>query len=171
LIKSIEKKLREAKFFLEKMIHHERLASNAKEPFEFYLSAFLSAGMSVRDAFQVRQDRKRNEAVKKWKRDWEAHLTPKDVWDFMRKDRNHEVHAGGSSRTVKTENTELGLGTHSLGPVTHILAGPPDVPPAIIHTRAYYFTIKRKELKATEACGEYLALLQRMVADFKASSV
>ena len=40
------------------------MAFGDKEKFDFYLSAFLNAGMSVRDAFHVEQDRKRNEAIK-----------------------------------------------------------------------------------------------------------
>jgi len=48
--------------------------------------------------------------------------------------------------------------------------GPPGVSPlATIQTPAYYFTIAGTERKATEACSKYLALLERMVADFKAA--
>src|SRR5262249_49754604 len=75
-MEAAEKKLREASFFLKKMVEYERKAFSGKEPFDFYLSAFLSAGMSIRDAFHVRQDRKRNKVVRKWKEDWEACLTP-----------------------------------------------------------------------------------------------
>jgi hypothetical protein len=46
------------------------------------------------------------------------------------------------------------------------VSGPPGAPPAIIPTPAYYFTIDGVERKATEACGEYLALLEQMVAAF-----
>ena len=171
MIKNVEKKLREARFFLDKMIEHEHLAFNDKEPFDFYLSAFLSAGMSIRGAFHVKQDRKRNEPIKKWKEGWEARLTPEErcLWDFMRTDRNVEVHGSGSSRVVRTEDRELGPGVHKLASGTHIVAGLPDWSPAIIKTPAWDFTIAGTERKATAACGEYLALLKRMVADFKAS--
>jgi hypothetical protein len=171
LVENVEKKLREARFFLEKMDKHERIAFVDKEPFDFYLSAFLNAGMSVRGAFHVRQDRKRNEAIKKWKRKWEAQVTPneKSLWDFMLEDRIHEVHISGSRRIGKTENRELGPGTHSLAGGTHEVSAPPDVfPAAIIRTHAYYFTIDGTDRKVTEACWEYLALLEQMVAKFKA---
>jgi len=46
-IEGVEKKLREARFFLGKMIDHERMAFRDKEPFDFYLSAFLNAGRTV----------------------------------------------------------------------------------------------------------------------------
>ena len=49
------------------------------------------------------------------------------------------------------------------------VVGPPYVfPLATVPTPAYYFTIDGVERKATEACDEYLALLQQMVAAFKA---
>jgi hypothetical protein len=72
-IQNAKKKLREARFFLNHMIEQERKAGD-EEPFDFYLSAFLNAGMSVRDAFHVEQDRNRNNAIKAWKKVWEVRL-------------------------------------------------------------------------------------------------
>ena len=43
-VEKAERKLREAKFFLDKMRDRERLAFGDKETFDFYLSAFLNAG-------------------------------------------------------------------------------------------------------------------------------
>jgi hypothetical protein len=40
--------------------------------------------------------------------------------------------------------------------------------PAVIQKPKYYFMIAGIERKATEACSDYLRLLERMVADFKA---
>src|SRR5262249_5501688 len=103
-------------------------------------------------------------------RPWDATLTEEQqrLIKFMIDDRNVEVHESGSSRRVGIENRELGLGIHKLASGTGELFGPPGVPPAIIQTPAYYFTIDGTERKATEACGEYLALLEQMVAAFKA---
>jgi hypothetical protein len=39
----VDKKLREARFFLDQMREQERRAFGDKEPFDFYLSAFLNA--------------------------------------------------------------------------------------------------------------------------------
>ncbi|HWC16392.1 MAG TPA: hypothetical protein VG498_05235 [Terriglobales bacterium] len=169
ITEATEKKLQEAHFFLQKMTEHERMAFENKEQFDAYLSAFLTAGMSVRGAFHVRQDRKRNEQVKRWKEDWEARLTPNEerLYNFMHTDRNHEVHGGGSSRTVRTENRELGPGVHKLAGGTHEVSGLPGWS-VNIPVPAYYFTIDGVERKAVEACGEYLALLRQMVAKFKA---
>ena len=174
LIENAEKKLREASSSLGQMIEHERMAFGDKEKFDFYLSGFLSAGMSLRDAFHVKQDRKRNVAVKKWREDWEMRLTPEErsLWNFMRLDRNDEVHGSGSSRTVNTEEIKVGIGgTYSDKSGTLEVMGSPWAGPAVIYKPTYNFNIAGTERKATAVCGEYLALLQRMVADFKASSL
>ena len=173
-VKNAEKKLREASFFLTKMIRHEHwtfVVFGDKEYFDFYLSAFLNAGMSVRGAFHVSQDRERNKAVKEWKEAWEDRLTSKQrcLWDFMRKDRAHEVHRSGSSRRTGTVNIELGAGTHQLKSATVTIAIPPGVPSGIhMQMPTYNFTIGGTERRVTEACNEYLALLKQMVAKFRA---
>src|SRR6201987_4938645 len=53
-LERIEKKLREARFFFGKMINQESRAFGDKEPFDFYLSAFLSAGRTV--DYRLRHD-------------------------------------------------------------------------------------------------------------------
>ena len=171
-IEAAEKKLREASSSLEQMIERERMAFGDKEKFDFYLSGFLSAGMSVRGAFHIKRDRKRNEAVRKWKEDWEARLTPEErcLWDFMRLNRNDEVHSTGSSRIVKTEEIKVGIGSsYSDKSGTLEVWGSPMAGPAVIHKPTWYFTIAGTDRKATEACGEYLRLLEKMVAKFKAN--
>ena len=122
-IQVIEKKLREARFFLYQMREYERLTSEDTEPFDFYLSAFLTAAMSVRGAFHYARDRERSDAVKAWKQRWESSLSPDKarLYHFMVRDR----------------------------PAT-----------------AYNFTIDGAQRRATEACGEYLALLGEMLATF-----
>ena len=167
VIESVQKKLREASFFLSKMIEHERLAFDNKEPFDFYLSAFLNAGRTV--DYRLRHEHKA--IYPDWRIGWNATLpqAQQRLIKFMVDDRNLEVHSKGSSRVVKTEDKELGPGTHSFASGTMDVSGPPDVfPLAIIQTPAYYFTIDGIEQKATEACRGYLALLQQMVAKFKA---
>jgi hypothetical protein len=164
IIEDVEKKLSEARFFLEKMIDHERMASR---DFDFYLSAFLNAGRTV--DYRLRREQKA--IYPTWRTAWDAALAQEqqDLIKFMVDERNVEVHRGGSSRVVKTENREVGPGTHSLATGTHEVSAPPDVfPAAIIRTHAYYFTIDGIDRKATEACGEYLRLLEQMVAAFKA---
>jgi hypothetical protein len=167
-IDRVEKKLREARFFLTKMREHERMAFSDKEPFDFYLSAFLSAARTV--DYRLRHEKAG--IYTSWRTIWDASLavTEKNLIKFLVDDRNDEVHASGSSRVVKTENRELGPGTHSFASgtieVTGGVVGSP--PSATIKTPTYNFTIDGAERKATDACDEYLSLLEQMVAKFKA---
>jgi hypothetical protein len=165
-VEGAEKKLREARFFLGKMGEHERMAFTDKEPYDFYLSAFLSAARTV----DLRLRHEQRSIYPAWRNSWDANnQTQQGLIKFMVAERNIEVHQSGSSRVVKTENRELGLGTHTFACGTFEVFGPPWVRPlATIQTPTYNFTIDGTERKATEACGEYLALLERMVATFVA---
>jgi hypothetical protein len=171
-IEKVENKLQEASFFLMKMQDHERDESQDTASFAYYLSAFLSAAMSVRTGFHVKQDRKRNDAVKAWHAQWEASLPPQGevIYRFMHKDRVAEVHGSGSSRDVKMEERELFHGTYRLPSGTFEVIGPPGVRPlGFMRIPRYSFTIDGAERKATEVCSEYLTLLARMVEDFRAA--
>jgi hypothetical protein len=163
-IEGVEKKLREARFFLEKMIDHERMAFEDKEPFDFYLSAFLSAGRTV--DYRLRYEQAA--IYPAWRTGWDK-LTQaqQGLIKYMIDDRNFEVHAGGSSRRVGIENREFGAGTHTLADGTMDITGAPGFARVTIQAPAYDFTINGVERKATEACEEYLALLEQMVVAFK----
>ena len=167
----IEKKLREVGFFLNQMRDRESSAFADKEPFDFYLSAFLGAGIAFREAFHYKQDRSRNSAIKAWRNQWENSLSPteKSLFDFMRKDRVADFHLSGSTRGVKTEEINIAGGGYTDKSGSGEVFGPPGMPPAYIIKPAYFFTITEVDRKATEACAEYLALLERMLADFKAA--
>jgi hypothetical protein len=166
------KKIGEADFFLRKMREQESRIIGDKEPFDYYLSAFLNAAMSVRNGFQIRQNRSRNAAVRAWREQWESTLTPDDktLYDFMRQDRVDEVHHTGSSRDVGQENIPFPIGSHRIvgGMVT--ISGPPDMEPAVAYRPTYSFTIGGTERKVTDTCTAYLALLRRMVDDFGAAN-
>jgi hypothetical protein len=165
-------KLAEAQFFLGKMIEQERRAFGDRQPFDYYLSAFLNAGMSVRGGFQYRQNPTRNKAIKAWRKQWETNLSPEDntLYEFMRKDRVDEVHAAGSSRSVGQKDIRVGVGdSYSDESGTVEVWGSPSVllgvdTAAVIHKPIYNFTIDGTERKVTEACDAYLALLRQMVA-------
>ena len=117
LIEYVEKKLREAKFFLNKMSEHERMAFDDKKPFEFFFSAFLSAGRSVGYYLQHKQKglyrswgKDWTEAIyRRWRKDWEATLPQpqQGLIKFMIRTRDIEVHEGGTSPAEKTEKREF----------------------------------------------------------------
>jgi hypothetical protein len=163
-IERVEKKLREARFFLDKMIEHERMAFDDKEPFDFYLSAFLSGARTV----DWRLCHEQTANYPNWRIGWNAKLSQAQqrLIKFMVDDRNVEVHESGSSRVVKTENRELGPGTYSLASGKIEVFGPPGVwPLAIIPVPTYNFTIDGTERKAVDACGEYLGACLRNMSE------
>jgi len=92
----------------------------------------------------------------------------------MREDRRAEVHDSGSSRSVGQEDIKVGAGSsYSDGSGTLEAFGSPSAllgvdTAVVIHKPTYYFTIDGAERRATEACTAYLALLQRMVAQYEA---
>jgi hypothetical protein len=100
-IESVEKKLRETEFFLAKMGEQEDRAFGVKEPFDFYLSAFLSAARSV--DYRLRHEQKA--IYEPWREQWNDSNRKEDALiKFFVGDRRIEVHASGSGRNVKQES-------------------------------------------------------------------
>jgi hypothetical protein len=168
----VHKKLTEAAFFLNKMAEQERRIfghgglSEPFEPFDYYLSAFLNAGRTV----DYRLRHQQAAIYRAWRTAWDASLTAQEnsLIKFMVDDRIAEVHASGSSRSEAREGVEFGIGTHHVDGGMITISGPPGMPPAVVDKRTFNFTIDGAVRKATEACADYLALLQRMVARFEA---
>ena len=82
----------------------------------------------------------------------------------MTVDREEEFHDSGSGRSVGQEGVAFGIGTHHTPDGTIIIGGHPFT----AYGPSYSFTIDGVDRKVTEACGAYLALLERMVAQFQA---
>jgi hypothetical protein len=177
-VEATEKKLREAAFFLDKMEEEERRSVGDREPFDFYLSAFLSATMTVRKSYHYRQGRntnkedikKLNQAVTAWRKTWEKNLTrpQKSVYSFLGRDRNAEVHGAGSRRAMEEERTQIIGDTHSDDSGTTYISSAPGTPPGEIIKPSYKFRIRGKDRSAVEVCAEYLTLLNEMLQKFKA---
>jgi hypothetical protein len=161
----VEKKLREARFFLDKMRDQEAKAFGDKEPFDFFLSAFLNAALSAQHGFTKAAD-------VAWRKAWDKdHPAQNRLRKFMQEDRRVEVHGSGSGRGVKTEEIKVSSGdtySDSSGTLTVSSSFLLGNDPAVIRKPSYSFTIEGAERIATEACEEYLELLERMVAEFKA---
>ncbi len=165
-LEQIHKKIREAGFFLDKMIEEERrVGGDSREPFDFYLSAFLNAGRTV--DYRLRHEQPT--IYPAWRTAWDARLTAaeKGLIKFMVDDRNIEVHQSGSGRKVEEGSVTLGIGEHRLPGGMYSVSGPPGLT-ADVRTNVYNFTIDNVERKATEACAGYFALLQRMATKFEA---
>jgi hypothetical protein len=163
-IAKVEKKLREAQFFLGKMVEQERKAFGDKEPFDFYLSALLSAGRTV--DYRLRHEQAK--IYPTWRAKWDANLNSSDqgLIKFMVGDRNVEVHESGSNRAVKTEDIEIG-NSYSDASGTIEVSAPPGTPSPVISQPSYSFLITGAEHKVTDACSRYVELLELMIARFK----
>lgn len=168
-LQRVEKKLREARFFLNAMITHESGAFGDREPFDFYLSAFLSAARTV----DYRLIHEQRATYRPWRKKWETTLSVQEaiLIKSMTDDRNLEVHETGSSRDMKDEKTKI-AGTYTDRSGTVTVSGPPETlgfgpQGAYVVKPTYYFTIDGVERRVTEACGEHLRLLERMLAEFK----
>jgi hypothetical protein len=166
----VHKKLGEADFFFEKMCEEEPRFIGDKEPFQYYLSAFLNAARTV----DYRLHHEYGAIYKPWRKAWNGRLAAGEdrLIEFMVIDRIAEVHATGSRHSVGKEGIGFGIGEHRLprGQGMIQISGPPDMPSATLYrpTYTYSFSIGGTDRKVTEACRDYLALLHRMVEQFGA---
>jgi hypothetical protein len=167
----VQDKLAEAQFFLDKMTKQEPRVVGDRRPFDYYLSAFLSAGRTI--DYRLRHEQSKLYAP--WRSAWDAKLTPQEdaLIKFMVDDRNKEIHESGSARDVGQEGVEFGIGTHPVDGGTITVGGIPaplsGVKPTVtLYRPTYSFSINGVDRKVTEASVKYLALLQRMVAQFEA---
>jgi hypothetical protein len=171
-IQKAEDKLREARLFLDKMVEEERPLSRDKEAFNRYLNAFLRAGMTVWECFYAQQNPERDKKVKDWRERWKDGLASenKALYEFMQKNWGREVHAQSTALKVKTERRIIDdVHVDKTGRFETIRA-PGTEPSYVENSEEYHFTIEKVDRKVTEVCGEYLALLDRMVAEFKAAA-
>jgi hypothetical protein len=67
----VRKKLEEAGFFLGKMSEQEQRLTGQRVPFDYYLSAFLSAGRTV----DYRLCHEHKAIYKPWRKAWNARIT------------------------------------------------------------------------------------------------
>jgi hypothetical protein len=162
----VERKLREAQFFLREVRAAADRDGGDPEVFDFYLSAFLSAAKSVEMLLKDGWEK----TYGPWREAWDSRLSPADkrLMDFVATDRNHEVHRAGSRREARDTEIKLAAGTSYLDGST-MVTGPPGMPDAATIIKPdYYFTIGGAEARVPEVCAAHLALLHRLVRDFKA---
>ena len=159
----VRKKLREAQFFFSKMQDEERERFGPEEPFEFYLSAFLSAAKAVAEVLIF------TEKSSSWYKTWRDNLgTDKKFIKCMENKRDAEVHRKGAGQQAKIGQKEL-QNTHlDQSTTSFVLIGAPHgVPLGTYDIKEYYFTIDGSEQSASAACAKYLASRVRMVTEFE----
>ena len=168
-MQKVDKKLREARFFLEKMAERAAMAFGDHERFDFYLSAFLSAGRSV--DYRLRHT---SPTYLAFRAAWDKSLSADEaeLIKFMVDDRNVEVHEAGSTRREEELRIPVqGTYEDASGTLTVSSGGVPGipVPPAQIIRPTYSFVVCGRQIAALEACGTYLGLLERVVRDYRNS--
>jgi hypothetical protein len=93
-IPKTRRKLRETRFFMGKLMQEAHTTNLDKEDFEFLLSAFLTAGRSVRDVLE-----KEYPPYRAWYPTWKKtklRSEESQLFKFMQKQRNIEVHELGA---------------------------------------------------------------------------
>ena len=159
LIPKTQKKLRETKFFMGKLMQEAQTTNLDKEDFEFFLSAFLTAGRSVRDVLK-----EEHRSYTAWYQPgWTTKLRSEEsqLLEFMRKLRNTEVHDLGAQTQQSIEMIPL---AHALGnSPLYVAYADSD---AEIGRKVYYFEIDGKPEKVLGVCRRYQDLLVRLVDDF-----
>lgn len=156
----VRKKLREARFFLGKMAERAQMAFGDHEEFDFYLSAFLSAGRSV--DYRLRHEQ--GSAYKTFHKNWDKAL-PHDeqqLMRFMADDRATEVHESGSARLEHKSRIPVS-GFYQDKSGTVIVSGPPEMSPAEIIKPNYNYVIDGQQIPVLDCCSKYTALLERLV--------
>lgn len=156
---TIRKKLREAMFFFCHLSNEKNAFDLEAEEFEFFLSAFLTAGRSVTELFY--------KDCRDWFRDWKMALDDCDrkFLNDMSHQRNLEVHEGGADVIPQFEAVSLEADARNVDSGS----GPPSIPRRQAAKKSYYFFIDGRHLDANSICKRYLQLLMKLMNDFEES--
>jgi hypothetical protein len=169
-IEIVKAKLHEARSYLNEMRDEEK----AFGP-RYYdrLSAFLSAARSV--DYRLRCEY--GDTYRSWRTTWNAQYQYEDhLLKCMHDKRDDEVHACGSGLSAKSEEIKIGAaGGYSDKSGTFQSTGAPKALSGHDATgrtskQTYLLNVCGTERPATEACEEYLTVLQKMVAQFEADA-
>ena len=169
-MQKVDKKLREARFFLKKMAERAAMAFGEHERFDFYLSAFLSAGRSV--DYRLRHT---SPTYPAFRTAWDQSLSADEA--NLIKFVVDDPERGGARSWLDPREEELRIpvqGTYedASGTLTVFSGGVPGipVPPAQIIRPTYSFVVCGRQVAALEACGTSLGLLERVVRDYRNST-
>ncbi len=159
----VRKKLREARFFLGKMTDREQKAFGDHEEFDFYLSAFLSAGRTV--DYRLRHEQR--DLYRVFRDEWDKSLSHNEqqLMKFLVDDRNFEVHESGSTRGEKKSRIPV-HGTYQDKSGTVTAFAPVGTPPSEIIKPIYFFAASGSQASVLDCCREYIDLLERLVREY-----
>ena len=166
MLEAAQRKLNEAQFFHGRLISERdgRLFESEPGAFSYYLSAFLSAGESVRYCC--------TNADKKKYTEWFDGLsvdTDRELLEFMNIQRGEEIHGEGADTTAKLEPVPaIVLIRANLAASAHPAYGTQflGAPGSQMHPMrsVLYFTGDEEGL--IDKCAKYLRLLEGLVQEF-----
>ncbi len=168
MIDATQKKLREARFFLQHLVlESQRLTLDEPEAFGYFLSAFLSAARSVTFAIQNEEKQKYDD----WFPTWFDNLSESDssLMNFLKTQRNVEQKQGGAEVDLEWQFVPItDLPLNSRGRRKHGLSwfGAPGTPPPRIGLPRHYFNLCGDKPEVLKACERYVTLLIKLVEDF-----
>jgi hypothetical protein len=169
-IQSVEAKLHEARSALAEMRDQEQRAFGDRSRFDHRLSAFLNAGRSVDNRLQ----HECGATYRDWRKTWNAqHPTEDRILQSMHARRATDFHERGPGHSVKPEQIKVGSGgSYSDKSGTLEVWGSPSPLMGVdlgatISKPQYVFDVYGSERPVTEVCGEYLTVLEQMVAQYE----
>jgi hypothetical protein len=165
MIEATQKKLREARFFLNHLETENRRAVRSEpEAFDYLMSAFVSAARSV--TFTLQAEEKVN--YDRWFPKWLACRSKEDqaLLTLMVSQRNAEQKQGGGDRRIEWEYVSVtGLSSEELGGRV-FWSAPPGEPPPQVGRQIRFLEHGGQETEALAACKRYYAFLAELVTQF-----
>ena len=167
LVEVMQKKLREVHYFLRQMEAIAGRPVGDPEDFEFLLSALLSASRSIADPLESRR-------YGQWYETWRNVRSPRDheLLEFMRVQRNAEVHRDGADVEVKVEFvpvTQLREDRHGPPAYGFHWWSPPGVAPPEVGINVHHFELGGTQVEASGTCRAFVTVLNALVTDFAAA--
>ncbi len=165
MIQHTQRKLREARFFLEHLRDRAGDFPLDSENVGFFLSAFLSAARSVTLVLQV-EEKDKYDAVYPV---WEATLADQDrgLLRYMNGQRVAEVHKVGAAVSSSVEYRKVSeMRVERGGRWRVIFTAPPGAPPPEMGFAAHHFQVGDNLVEVRTACARYLELLEELVGRF-----
>jgi hypothetical protein len=164
LSQTMRKKLREVRYFLRQLDGVARREIGDPEEFEFLLSAFLSASVSITGPLDSRK-------YGTWFEAWRQGRTmqEQDLLDFVRIQRNLEVHREGAETELSVRYvpmTELRMNQQGNPAYGFHWSAPPGTPPPSVGVNVHEFKLGGTKVQAYDTCCEVTELLDKLVGVF-----
>jgi hypothetical protein len=164
LTQTVQKKLREVQYFLRQIDGVAQRVVGDPEEFEFLLSAFLSASVSITDPLDSRRYRT-------WFEGWRQNRSTReqDLLEFVRIQRNLEVHREGAETELSVHYVPLtGLRTNRQGHPAYGFhwSAPPGTAPPCVGVNVHEFELGGTKVQAYDTCREVTGILGKLVEAF-----